>query len=546
MLPNYKKTEFIRSWFIFGFFCALYLILGIYLYNIQIKQRTFFSTLGDKQYTITVNQTPWRGEIYDRNNNKIALNKESVAAFITPAKMTHKEKTYNFLQKHFPASIKMMNKPQYRHFMYIGRRLTPEQIELIEQAQLPDIYFLHEPSRFYPYPSLSTIVGITDIDNAGSCGIEQQYNTLLAGTPTTYELEQDARNNHFYFKKEIKKQGAHGQPITLTIDAILQSKVDKILVDAMQNLHAKETAAIVINPDNGEIYAMASAPRFDPENTTSVNLEEMRNRVTSLAFETGSVIKIFCALAAFEENVVTLDELIDCQNTKETKIDGIRVRTVLANGVIPFEQVIEESNNIGTVKVAKRIGKKLYDYYKLVGFGKKTPLTFPGEQSGFVNPPDNWSAYSIYSLSYGYEIRTTLLQLARATSLLVNGGYLITPTLIKSDEPAKKVGPLVSEYGLDCVNHILEYAVLQGTGKKAQIPGYTVKGKTGTAMLLENGHYKDGKNLYTFIGCVEKDDYKRVICIYVKESKLESYASVIAAPVFKEIAQATLLHDHQF
>lgn len=543
---DYKKTEFIRAWFVFGFFCALYAVLAIYLYNIQIQQQTFFSKLGDKQYTITVNHTPRRGEIFDRHGNKVALNKDSVAAFITPGKMHDKEKTTAFLRQHFPAALKMINKPQYRNFMFIGRRLSDEQIKKIEQAQLPDIYFLDEPSRFYPYPGLATVLGITDIENNGSSGIERQYNSLLAGTPTTYELEQDARNNHFYFKKEIKKHGSDGQPITLTIDALLQSKVDQILVDALHDLHAKETAAIVMNPDNGQIYAMASVPRFNPDDTAAINLEETRNRVTSLAFETGSVIKIFCALAAFEENVVTLDEKINCENTKETKVDGIRVRTVLANGVIPFEQVIEESNNIGTVKVAKRVGKKLYDYYKLVGFGKKTPLAFPGEQSGFVNPPDNWSAYSIYSLSYGYEIRTTLLQLARATSLLVNGGYLITPTLVQESTPGKKVGPLVSEYALDCINHILEYAVLQGTGKKAQIPGYTVKGKTGTAMLLENGHYKEGKNLYTFIGCVEKGDYKRVICIYVKESKLESYASVIAAPVFKAIAQATIMHDHQF
>ena len=523
----------------------LYGVIVFNLYLLQVKQQSFFTSLGEKQYNVSVTTLPERANIYDKNGTAVAINKDSYSAFLLPKELQYPQETNQFLKQYFPQAQQRLKKTTDKNFMFIERRLTLKQKEQIENANLPDIHILQEPSRFYPYKSLSTVIGVTDIDNQGTIALEQQYNMLLSGVPTVHTLKKDARNNHFYFEKELKFEGKPGTSIKLTIDADLQFKVSDVLEECINNFEAKEGAILIMDPDNGRIESMVSYPYFDPNDMQNLNMQHTKNRPVSQAFETGSVIKVFSALAALEEEVTTLDEIIDCENTKETKIDGIRVRTVLPDDQISFLKVIQRSNNIGTVKVVKRLNDLLYDYYKLVGFGDKTSLDFPGEQKGYVNHPNNWSAYSIYSLSYGYEITTTLIQLARAMSLIYNGGYLVSPQLILSpQQPIEKIGPLVSSKALEDLQTILEASVVEGTGKRARISGYKVTGKTGTANVIEDGQYNEAKNLYTFIGCVEKESYKRVIVAYIKESKRKTYSSVIAAPLFKKTAEAILLHDH--
>lgn len=535
------NNNYIRSIVIVYSFFMLYGIIALNLYFIQIKQAPFFKNLANKQHNITMQNYPCRGDILDRNNNLIAINKDSISAFILPKEFSNKERTLHFLKDYFPQAHQRLELSQHKNFMFIKRNLSKEEISLISEADIPDIHFLKESSRFYPYESLGPIVGITDIDNNGLFGIEQLYNTQLQGTPTTYHLKKDAKQKHFYFAQETM-EGVKPQAVTLTIDADLQFKFQQILDQTVTTCNAKEAAAICLNPETGEILAMISNPIFDPNMTKDLDLSKTKNRPITECFEFGSVFKVFAALAALEEDLVSIDEIIDCQNTKETKIDHIRVRTVIPHGKIPFLDVIKYSNNIGIVKVCKRLGEKLYNYYKLLGFGNFTGISIPGEQKGFVNHPSNWSAYSIQSLSYGYEVTTTLLHLAKAFSTIINGGYLVTPTIVKTDS-VQQIGPLLSQKTIDNLRLILEDTVKDGSGKRAHIAGYKVLGKTGTANLLENGAYNDDKHIYTFMGSVEQDAYKRVIVVYIKESQKVSYASLVAAPLFKSLAETLLLHD---
>ncbi len=542
-MKHISNLEHLRSFFIFSILLTLYGIIIANLYYMQVKQEVFFKKLGEKQYSISITTLPERACIFDKNGTPIALNKDSFAAFILPKQVTDRTATLEFLEKNFPTAAARFAQSWDKNFFFIARKLTLEQQEIISSSKIPDIHILQEPSRFYPYKCLSTVLGITDIDNHGIMGLEQEYDELLRGTETTHLLKKDARNNHFYFEKELAVLGTPSEPITLTIDADLQFKITEILQDTIEELQAKEGAIVIMNPDNGEICAMTSYPYFDPNNTEKLDIESTKNRPATQAFETGSVIKTFCALAALDLQVVTLDEMINCENTKETKIDGIRVRTTHPHGVIPFKEVIQNSNNIGTVKIAKRINEKLYNYYHMLGFGQATGLHFPGEQKGFVNPPKKWSAFSIISLSFGYEITTTLLQLARALSVVYNGGYLVTPTLLITDTPTKKLTPILQKTR-DDIDTILQACVQEGSGKRAKINGYKIAGKTGTANILENGKYNEDKHLNTFIGYVEKGSYKRVITVSVKESKKAAYSSIITAPLFKKAAEALLIHDH--
>lgn len=535
----------LRSTIIFFLFTTLYALIGINLYVIQIKRHDFYKKIAEQQYHVTITQTPSRGPIFDRTGrNYLAMNKDYIAAFILPTQMTDKKRTLRFLKKHFPSTIKRFAKNKDKHFMFIKRRLSPEEIEIINKEKNPDIFLLAEPGRYYPLASASPLIGLTSIDNKGLLGIELLYNNMLAGKPTTCHLEKDARSGYYYFKKETTVQGNVSHPLQLTIDADLQFLVQEVVQQTVEKFNAKEAAVIIMNPKNGEIIVMLSYPYFDPNNSHSASSDNFKNKIVTDAHELGSVMKVFAALAALEEKVVTPDELIDCKNSLTTQIDGRTINTVQAHGTIPFTDVIALSNNIGIAIVAKRLDTKLYDHYKRLGFGTKTGIKFPGENTGFLNPPDKWSKQSIISLSYGYEVSTTLLQLACAFCIIATG-HKVTPTLIHQAIPEQTNSPqLYSDEALNTIKAILEKTTLYGTARKAAIKGYRVMNKTGTANMLIDGKYNNEKNIYTSEGIIEKGDYQRVIVTFVKEAQQKNiYASTVAVPLFEAVAERMLIHD---
>ena len=539
------RPKKIRSALLFLFFLCIYLIILIKVFYIQIIQQPFFKQLGQKQYNVTMTTMPPRASIYDCAGKAVAMNAECLSAFILPKQLEEPQKTLPFLQKHFPHAFKRWQQNKGKHFLYIKRKLSPHELVLIRTLSLHDIQFIKEPCRFYPSETMGTIVGITDIDNNGLFGIEQIFNTSLRGKPTVSSLERDARSGHFYFDKKTDVKGQSGEPINLTIDSTLQYLAYEELRDIIDRFEALEGGVIIIKPETGEVITSVSFPDFNPNDTKSLKQEHTKNYPFTNAYEVGSVMKVLTALTALEEGVVTPDEEIDCENKITTYIKGMKVSTVKAHGIIPFSEVIQKTNNIGTVKVALRVGKKLYDYYKKLGFAEKTPISFPGEQKGFITHPSKWSKRSIISLSFGYEIRTTMLQLAQAFSAIANNGKLPYLHIIKGKQKPLPTTPLFKQKTADQIKDILTKTVLQGTAYRAKIKGYRVMGKTGTANLLENGKYIERKSIHTFAGIIEKDGYKRVMAVYVKEPqvKRQLYASMVAVPLFEQVAEKMLIHD---
>lgn len=533
----------IRLGIIFCAFVVLYVLIIAMLGWTQIVRGSFFKGLASRQYDVIVKQTPTRALIVDRKGIPVATNTNGTSAFILPRQIKDAPALAQFLRTHFPAAYDRWQQQPNRYFLYVKRRLSPAQIKLIEKAELQDIQLVKEPTRYYPNPALSTLIGITDIDNRGLCGLENFYERQLGGSPEIYTLKRDA-SGHFFFEKQTQVTGHQGADVQLCIDSQLQFLALREVKDAMATWQAKEGGAIIMDPTTGEIIVMACTPDFDPNNTTTLEMANTRNRLVTDAYEAGSVIKVFCAMAALEEGVVTPDEIIDCKGAKTAYVNGFKINTVHGHGAITFSEVIEKSNNIGTATVAMRLGTKIYDHYMRLGFGRKTGIDFPGEQSGFVSNPKNWCKRSIISLSYGYEIRTTMLQIARAFALISNGGRLVYPRLLKG-APVQISGPLYSQRTLDQIREILTKTVSQGTGTKARINGYLIMGKTGTAELIENGHYNANKNLFSFCGIVEKGSYKRVIVAYIKETQLKGHilAQAVSAPLFERIAQKMLIHE---
>lgn len=542
-------TQKIRAIVIFCLIASMYGCIAVRLFYIQILHHNFYTDLGSRQYHVMVTQLPSRASIVDRNGTFLALNKEVKTAFLLPKRIAHESALKEFLQQHFPNAYQRLETHKNKQFLYIKRRLTDSEYNAIIESNISDIHILTEPGRYYPFGSvMAPVVGAVDIDAHGLEGIELLCDKILSGTPTAYALEKDARSDYFYFNKIKTTAGIQGELVALTIDADLQFIAHQELCATIKEVQAELGAVIVMDPKTGEVLVMTQSLLQEREDQEDDQQQQVvKNIIVSNSYELGSVIKVYAALAALEEGVVTSDELINCHAAKTAYIDGRRINTTKAHGTITFADIIANSNNIGMAIVAKRVGESLYDHYATIGCGKKTGIEFPGEAAGFLNPIKNWSKQSIISLSYGYEVSVTLLQLATAFCMIANNGNTVRPTVIKSPgfirEPFVSQ-KLYSDKTIDSIKQILKETTLHGTGRRAGIRGYSIMSKTGTANILVGGQYDGLKNLFTCAGIVERGDYQRVVVVFIKEAhKPNALADQIAAPLFERVAEQMLIHD---
>ena len=525
---------------VFVFFFFLFLLVVARLYLLQIMRHDFFVTLATQQYGIEVTMQPARGLIYDRTRKTpLVYNTEVSSVFMVPNQLEEGEKIKAWLGRKLPAVLQRVNDHPQAKFTWIERSVSPERLDELLNVGLKDLHFVTESQRYYVSPAMAPLIGFTNIDNIGIAGIELVCQKRLGGKPATFKLDRDARSKGFYFTKEMVQQGTAGKPVVLTIDAQLQFLAYEELCQTVQEYGAKSGAVIIMNPDNGQILAMASCPIFDP-NAAQINLDLTKNQPITECYEFGSVMKTFTALGALEEGLVTNDEPIDCQG-KVCFLHGLRIENWKSTGVVPFIEVMKNSSNIGLAKVALRLGHKLHDHLGRVGFGKSTGLAFPGERSGFLNKPSKWSKFSPMVMSFGYEISATVLQLAKAFSIISNGGFDIDPQLYLVPRP-KKIKKSVRLYKPQSIAAVKE--ILEGIGAHYPVPGYTIMGKTGTARCVKEGKYSTTAHVYTFGGLVEAKDYRRVIVTFINEpTKAHLWASQVAAPLFQRIAQKMVLSE---
>lgn len=544
MLARDYKVRVLIVLLMFG---VLFCIIALRLFLVQIYQIDFFRDLAKNQYALEITLDPARAIIYDRTGKvPLAFNRHVQSAFIVPNQLAAPEKIKPFLKKYYPETYKRLLSAPNKQFLWLERKLAPTKYAFIQAQGMKDIHFIDEHQRYYPYRSASQVIGLTDIDNAGIAGIELAFSKKLAGQPSSFALEKDARSGAFYFKKELKKRGKNGESVQLTLDSVLQSVVYDQLQETVKELQAKGGSVIVINPDNGHIYAMANYPSFDPKDL-NISLDMMKNSSICECYELGSVMKAFCALAALAEGVVGFDEIIDCEG-RYAMIDGFKVENPTLsllrlleekNNQLPFCDVIRYSSNVGVAKVAKRLGPKLYTHLRMLGFGSKTDIQFPGERSGFVNPPARWSRSSIIVMSFGYEIMASLLQLAKAFSIVANGGYDVQPTLLPTTPDPDKRERLYRDQPIAQMKTIFEKVC-----EKYPIEGFRVMGKTGTARCVKNGRYSNKDHHYTFAGIIERGNYRRVVISFVREpAKASLWASEVALPLFNKIAHRMITHD---
>lgn len=545
-ISNYRP----RCEAVFIFFLVFLLFCVARLFYIQLFRSNYLAGIAKKQHSLYVELEPTRGTIYDRNLKPQAFNIPVDSVYISPNEIKDKDKEA-IIAKLVPilnvdTAYLRDRINRKKSFIWLARKITPEQSVAIKKLNTRGIGLIKESRRSYPNGYLAShIVGFAGMDNSGQEGLELSCDSFLKGVAGWALFLRDARQKKLdlWERMVLPKDG---YDLVLTIDEVIQYIAERELDKAFKTYHAKGGSIVVMDPHTGAILALASRPTFDLNIRSNISKDLIRDRAITDMFEPGSVFKIVTASAALEEKKVTEEDKFFCENG-QYRVGSHILHDHTSHGWLTFREVVEQSSNIGTVKVAQILGPDtVYKYIKLFGFGTKTGIDLPGEISGSTKPPRAWSKISIAAIPIGQEVGVTAIQLASAISVVANGGQLMKPYLIK--EIRDKQGEVIEEFGPRLVNKVISLdtsnrlkkiltgVVEEGTGKMAKMEGFTAAGKTGTGQKLEpNGTYSHSKFFASFIGFAPAEDPMLTIVVCLDEPH-PYYGGVVAAPVFKSVA----------
>jgi cell division protein FtsI (penicillin-binding protein 3) len=533
-------------------------VIAAKLVYLQLLDAPELAARADRQHHQTIRLSGERGTITDRKGTILAKNMDVPSLFADPSAIPQPKAAARTLARVLPESRRALERrlaPRDRHFAWLHRKADPALAQKVLALKLPGVHQVPESRRFYPKGKLlGHILGFAGMDNEGLSGVEQTFDDQLAGGEVVYSVERDALGRHIFPSDMGYERPAHGADLRLTIDEVIQYHVERELDRAMAAHAARSASAIVMDPHTGEILAMAVRPEFDPNRAGAFGSSDFRNRILTDPYEPGSTLKVFVAATALDEGVVQLSETIDCENGR-MPLRGGAMHDHHPYGELTYREVLIHSSNIGSAKVAMRLGAdRLYVGLKRFGFGERTGIELNGESPGVLTPVSRWSGRSIASVAIGQEVMVTPLQLATAASAVANGGWLMRPHLVKevrgpdgtrATEP-KRVRRVVTAATAAALREALTgVAGPDGTAPEAAIPGFQVAGKTGTAQKAAEGRrgYARGKYVASFLGMVPADDPRLVILVVVDEPEGHAYyGGLVAAPVFKAIAEPVLAY----
>ena len=542
------------------FLTVLGLVLVGRLVQLQIIQHDRLAAQSDRQYLRTVEISSGRGNIYDRNRNQLATNIQVESVYADPKSVTDKNATARILATALKLNSKAVLKKlkSDRHFVWIKRKGEMNAVEKLKQLDLAGVGFIAEAKRYYPKRKLAaSTLGFVGLDNQGLAGVEHFHQAVLKGNPQRSVLEKDARGRFLWTTAYAQEINKGKRDVVLTLDEVIQFIAERELKKQVQEYQAKSGLAIVMDPFTGAIYALASAPEFNPNNYSAYPKHLWRNDAVASAYEPGSIFKPIVAAATLEEGLAGPDDIFFCENGS-MRIGRSRIGEADNHqfGWLTMRNIIAKSSNIGAIKIAQKLGEnRFFDYMRKFGFGDKVGVDLPGEASGSLKDLTQWSGLSLASMSFGHEIAVTPIQMASAIATIANGGMLIRPrmtqsilkngVLEKTFEPEVMQSVLSEETSRQMIN-ILKSVVKTGTGGKAAISGFEVAGKTGTAQKIDPAtqSYSKTKYLASFIGFVPADAPRLVILVMIDEPQKSYWGGEVAAPVFQRIARKTLRYLH--
>ncbi len=526
-----------------------WLFLTYQLASIQLAQASFFRKLADNQHLRLWELKPKRGTLYDRRMTPLTVNLNSDSFGACPKDMDQQQ---GDVASRLASVLDVT--PQYllqqfqndSNFVWISRKTDPEIGEEIRSMKLPGVLPLEETFRCYPLGFVGReVVGSTNIDNKGIEGIELALDSLIHGVPGKCIVEMDARGRRHSDIRLPYQHPVDGHDVVLTLDVRCQSIVEEELQYTMEQTKAKKAVAIVMIPQTGEIVAMASAIGCDSSDSDRLFLQ--KNCAITDSYEPGSIFKMVAAAAALQEGEFRPNDKIFAENGAFSYAGSV-LHDRKAFGWVTFQESIEYSINIAIAKVALKVGPtKYYEYVRKFGFGSRTGIELYGEVEGMLRNPASWSGRSLITMALGQEITVTPLQMVCAFGAVANGGNLMQPRLVK--RVVSRSGEIVADgepvmirnvLGAEAARTMTSFlvgAVDHGTGKRAQIKGFTVAGKTGTAQKAEHGTYSKNKFVASFVGFLPAEDPQYVGIVMVDEPVGAYYGGEIAAPAFGRIMQ---------
>jgi cell division protein FtsI (penicillin-binding protein 3) len=540
---------------------AVSMMLGLWVAGIEAKliylqvfDRADLANRAERQQERTPPSPARRGDILDRRGRVLATSVDADTIYAVPTEIASAADAAKQLcdalrdcdGKDRQSIAEKLS--QKRAFAYVRRQVAPDQAERVAALNLDGIGFIKESKRFYPNKELAAhLLGWVGIDNKGLSGLEHTYDPQIRGKAGTILVHTDARHKAF---SRSERPPTTGSTIELTIDENLQHIAERELRAGVLENRAAGGTAIIMNPHTGEILAMANEPTFNPNAFRDFDDDDRRNRAVQDLYEPGSTFKVVTASAAIQEKLMPIDTMIDVSGGQIRIDKGRIVHDTHDYGTLSFTDVIVKSSNVGAIKIGFRLGKeRLADYVGRYGFGHTVSPDFPSESPGIVWRQDKWTDSALASVSMGYQVGVTPLQMLAAVSSVANGGKYIEPRVIRAvykDDRRYAVQPKVVREPISAdtaatMTGIMEGVVERGTAKAAQIPGYTIAGKTGTAAKLVNGHYSTSDWNASFVGFLPSRDPVVAIIVVTDSPHTKGHTGgVVSAPVFKKIAEATL------
>jgi cell division protein FtsI (penicillin-binding protein 3) len=497
-----------------------------------------------------------RGTISDRNGKELAVSEDAATVIATPYQVEDAPETAHKLSNILDASendILASISDRSSGFAYIERKATLGQADEIEKLNLPGIAILPDSRRTYPQGDLaSQVIGTVGVDNQGLTGLESSEESVLHGTNGEREVVSDALGDEL--ERNTLDAAQAGANLKLTIDSNIQAETERVLAGIGQTYHPAGATAIVMDPRNSQVLAMANYPTFDPADPAAATPQELANMATGFAYEPGSTFKAFTVAGALEDGVVTPDTTFDLGPTIQVADREIGESHDAGYRTLSTADILAQSSNVGAITIglelndafgSSQYGNRFDTWIRRFGFGQPTGIQFPGEEQGILVPPDSYSGSTMGNLPIGQGLSVTPMQMAAAYSAIADGGVLRSPQLILSEDgqrQAEDAGTrVINSKDSSELRTMLEGVLAPGgTAAEVEVPGYTLAGKTGTAQKVVDGTYSDTEFVASFVGFAPAEDPQLLVAVVVDDPKGDIYGGTVAAPAFGEIAKFAL------
>jgi cell division protein FtsI (penicillin-binding protein 3) len=548
------KYHGIRAAVVSSFFMLWLSVIGVRAAYLQIYKGDWLSHKAAVQYEREITLNGKRGTIYDSRHEALAVSIETTSIAAYPGMIENKGNAALELARALKLNSKNLSRKlnTKRSFVWIKRPATPKEVAACKKLNLKGIGFLPEHSRFYPNTTLAAqVLGFTGIDGHGMEGIEHFYDNELKGAETTVTVFKDALGRGFDSDRWAAMKQS-GNNLVLTIDRHIQYITDRALADAVTEHKAASGMAVVMSPQTGALLAISHYPFFNPNAYAKSDRPVWRNRVITDQFEPGSTMKIFSAAAALDSGLSQSGSIFYCENGKY-RVGGHMVHDTKPYGWLSLQQIVKFSSNIGAVKLVEKVGPGvLYDHLRKFGFGLRTGVDCPGESAGTLSNYKRWTTVDTGAIAFGQGVSVTALQLITAASSIANDGVMMKPYVVQAVTDPKgqtvrtfapeTIRQVVTPQTALNIRRIMRSVVTEGgTGVKADVSGYSVSGKTGTAQKIDaSGNYASKLYVASFLGFAPTDQPAIAVLVIVDEPQINYYGGLVAAPAFSRIVRETL------